>query len=295
MENVKISKICGLCPGCSHAVNTALECIKNFNNVVLFKEIVHNKNVNNMLIEQGIKTTDNLSELESSNHVIIRAHGEPPETYEFLNSKNINFSDCTCRNVKNIHELVKLYSLTHKILIVGKYKKALHPEVYGTMGWCNNNYYLIEDQDDLDKLKNIKNENFYLVCQTTFNIQKAEMLIDEIKNIAIKNNCELVVNKSLCAAQSAINKASKELAKDSDVMIVIGGKNSSNSKELYNNLSIVTKTIFIEDINTWQEEFKANGISFSKDIKIGITAGASTLKSELVTLKNLIEEKLKEL
>lgn len=294
MENIKIADVCGLCAGCKRAIIVANEELKKGNRVTIFKEIVHNKNVNQSLVDAGAKFEDSLKNLNPSDTIIIRAHGEPPETYEYLNKNNITFKDCTCFNVEKIHKLVEEYSKKgFKIIILGKSKKAIHPEVLGTMGWAYNNYILIEDAEDLNKLKNIKNEKLYLVCQTTFNMKKADELIEKIETLAKANDCELVTNKSICGAQKQINLSSAELAKNSHTMIVVGGKNSSNSIELFNNVNSICPSIFIEDINDWKSAFDAANITLSKDTKIGITAGASTNKDELFVLKQKIEDYLR--
>lgn len=293
MGNIEISKVCGLCAGCKRAIIVANEELKKGNKVTIFKEIVHNKNVNQMLVLAGAKFEDNLEALTNNETVIIRAHGEPPETYDYLNKNNINFKDCTCFNVEKIHTLVSDYSKNgYKIIILGKSKKSIHPEVLGTMGWTFGNYILIENEDDLDKLKIIKNTKLYLVCQTTFNLKKADELIEKIKAITKENNNQLVVNKSICNAQKQINISSAELAKNSDVMIVVGGKNSSNSIELFNNVSSICPSIFIEDINNWKTAIEQANIKLSTDTRIGITAGASTNKEELFELKQKIENHL---
>lgn len=292
MENVKISSVCGLCTGCKNAVDTAINLSKT-KNVTLFKEIVHNKNVNLMLQDLGISTIETLEGAAPNSHIILRAHGEPPETYHKLMENNVNFSDCTCINVAKIHEQVEHYSVNgYQIIIIGKYGKhtnKLHPEVLGTIGWCKCEPILIEDDDDLKKITNSSKSKFYLVCQTTFNEEKADKLIQTISDICYSKGVELIINKSICAAQKAINIASVRLAKTVDVMIVVGGKNSSNSLELFNNVKKYTKAIFIEDISTWQNELRAQNIALDKSTKFGITAGASTLKEELISLKNLIE------
>ena len=294
MENIKIAEVCGLCAGCKRAIITANEELKNGKSVTIFKEIVHNKNVNNSLICAGAKFEDNIQNLKSNDTVIIRAHGEPPETYEYFKTHNITFKDCTCFNVEKIHNLVEEYSNNgFKIIILGKSKTTIHPEVLGTMGWAFGNYILVEDADDLNKLTNIKNEKLYLVCQTTFNIKKAEKLIEQIQTITNSNGCEIVINKSICNAQKQINLSSAELAKNSDTMIVVGGKNSSNSIELFNNVNSICPSIFIEDIDDWKSAFDSSNISISKNTKIGITAGASTNKDELFALKQKIEDYLR--
>ena len=295
MENIKISKICGLCAGCKRAIDVANKELKNGNKVTIFKEIVHNKNVNQQLIDAGAKFEDKLENLSVDDIIILRAHGEPPETYDYLTQNKITFKDCTCPRVAKIHEQVEKYSSEgYLIVLLGKHKKTLHPEVFGTIGWSKTKYFLIEDEEDLESLKSLQNEKVYVVCQTTFNNQKADKLISQIEIIASNNNCEIIINKSICDAQKLINSNSAELAKDSDIMIVVGGKNSSNSIELFNHMKTITKSIFIEDINDYQTALKDAGIMISKTTKIGITAGASTNREELEDLKFLIESDLGE-
>ena len=257
---------------------------------------MHNKNVNNSLISKGAVFANELEELKSAETVIIRAHGEPPETYDFLNKNNISFKDCTCPRVEKIHEEVKKYADDgYFIIILGKFHKALHPEVFGTLGYANGRAILVENEDDLERVETLKNEKVYLVCQTTFNLKKADELIEIIEMILSKNNCHLVVNKSICDAQKFINLSSAELAKQVDTMIVVGGKNSSNSLELYKNMCSICPSIFIEDINDYKQAFAEIGITLSKNTKIGITAGASTQKAELEELKQLIKKDLEEI
>ncbi len=292
MENIKISKLCGLCQGCKNVIETTKAQLNKGKNVTLFKEVVHNKNVNKFLNDLGAQIKTELTTLNNKELVIIRAHGEPPKTFEHLNENGIKFKDCTCPNVKNIHNSTQDFMLKgYKIIIVGKHQ---HPEVVGTQGWCLGGAIVIENNNDLTKLHNINNTKLHLVCQTTFNSEKFDELELKIKEIATQNNCELSVNKTICNAQKLINLYSVELAKESDVMIVVGGKNSSNSTELFKNVSHYCPSIFIEDINTYKTELENNNIKINKNTRIGITAGASTLKEELIELKNLIELDLKQ-
>lgn len=293
MENIKLAKICGLCAGCKRAISVAEEELNKNKKVTIFKEIVHNKNVNKSLIEKGAVFADDLETLKTAEVVIIRAHGEPPETYEFLDKNHITYRDCTCPRVQSIHEEVKCHADNGEfIIILGKFHKALHPEVFGTLGWANGRAILVENEDDLERVETLKNENVYLVCQTTFNQKKADELISIIEMILQKNHSKLIINKSICDAQKLINKSSTELAKNCDVMIVVGGKNSSNSLELFKNMESICPSIFIEDIFDYKAEFERNNIVLTKNSKIGITAGASTNKTELDTLKSLIEKDL---
>lgn len=298
-NNIKIATVCGLCAGCTYAINQTQNALDKGKNVTLFKEIVHNKNVNNMLKAQGVNFCDRLEDLPKDHTIILRAHGEPESTITNLSSNGYSFVDCTCINVKKIHEQVLSHSTNGKIIIIigkyGKHNGVIHPEIEGTIGWSKTEPVLIEDADDIKKLEGFSNTSFYLVCQTTFNMEKADALITEIENTLSKNNNQIEINKSICLAQKQINLSSQKLAKESDLMIVVGGKNSSNTTELYNGLKTITKTIFVEDINLVFDELAQNNITLSKDLKIGLTAGASTLRSELETLKEILTTKLKEL
>ena len=291
MISVNIAKVCGLCAGCTFAVKTTENEIRKGKAVTIFKEIVHNKNVNAYLNSIGASCEEDINKLTKNNTIIVRAHGEPPETYKYFKENNIEFVDCTCPNVSKIHDDVKYYSeLGYKIILLGKYKQKMHPEILGTIGWSSTEVVLVEDEVDFEKLRGYQNEKFYLVCQTTFNMAKADVLIDEIEKLVQGQNCSIVINKSLCNAQKTINNSSVELAKDSDIMIVVGGANSSNSLELYNNVRNYCPSIFIEDIYSYKEVLKSNNIIINPNSRIGITAGASTRKEELVELKGLIEK-----
>ena len=299
MINVEIAKVCGLCAGCKYAIDTALKIKNEGKNAVLFKEIVHNKNVNLMLQDHGIPIKDEICQIQNDDYIIIRAHGEPPETFEYLKSHDIDFADCTCVNVKKIHNEIEKYSnMGFTIFLIGKYGKTtgkIHPEILGSKGYSKTETILIEDEEDLSKAKEIKDKNCLITFQTTFNESKARNLQIKLQNILDRNNCKVRVYDSICSAQKSINKFSADLARQCDLMIVVGGKNSSNTKELFENVKKITNAIFLEDIYDYQTELKSNNVDLSKNIKIGLTAGASTNRSELETLKILLEKDIENL
>ena len=291
-KNIKIAEICGLCAGCKFAIFSANKELEKNNSVTLFKEIVHNKNVNNRLKAKGVMFAETKEELSPNSTAIIRAHGEPPETYEYLNSHAIPFIDCTCINVKKIHEEVKKFSDDgFTIAILGKFDEetgVIHPEVEGTIGWCSTPPILISKKEHITKLDGVTGK-LYVVCQTTFNEKKADEILDQIV-YRYNSKLEIVTNKSICNAQKLINQSSAELAKDSDLMFVVGGKHSSNTIELANNVSKIRTTIFLENIEDFESELKSHNIVLTKDTKIGLTAGASTERSELEDLKTMLTE-----
>lgn len=295
MENIQIAKICGLCAGCNFAINLANDSCKK-QPTALLKEIVHNKNINNSLKEKGIITLENIENIDKNLTIVIRAHGEPPETFDYLSRNDIKFLDGTCANVKAIHKLVEEKSNNdYKIAIIGKYGKGgkqIHPEVYGIAGYAKSEPIFIEDLEDVSKLCGLSNEKIFVVCQTTFNPLKFEILQEKITQICIQNNNELIIKNTICGAQRAIQKSTLELAQNSDIMIIVGGKHSSNTLELFENIKNVCLAIHIENIDDVWSELENNNFTISVNSKIGISAGASTDKQELFKLKENIENYL---
>ena len=202
--------------------------------------------------------------------------------------------DLTCLDVKKVQQkAIELSKEDYLVLILGK---PSHPEVVAINAnakMYSDKVYVVANLDELKQLSEIikQNKKVGVVIQTT---QKLEFL-QEIVNYLIPVCAELKVFNTICKSTSRRQQEAKELAKTSDLMIVVGGKNSSNSLELFKNMSSICPSIFIEDVNDYESAIIDAGITLSKNTKIGITAGASTNKAELETLKNLIENKLSKL
>lgn len=282
---ISISKKCGLCYGSNNAINKTNDILEVENNVVLYKEILHNKNVMKRLKESGASLKNSLNEITSNDYVIIRAHGEPLSTFQYFKKNKINYLDCTCPNVKTIHLLVKEKNeLGYKIIIIGKKN---HPEVIATSGWCSSPI-LIENENDIKNI-NLNFEKYFLVVQTTFSKDTSLILIDEVKKALESSKKIFEYKNTICNAQKLINEHSIELANKVDIMIVIGGKNSSNSIELFNKMRSIVTTYFIEDKDQLLNLIEENKILPGQ--KIGITAGASTLNEDIINAKKLLENK----
>lgn len=289
-----IPKICGTCNGANNAINKVLETYEKENQkkdkktIVVYKEILHNKRVINDLIKKGINCVNDLSNINSNNIVVIRAHGEGEQTFKYLNEKNIDYVDATCPNVTRIHEIIKeKYKNNYTIIIIGKKitETEFHPEVEGSNGWCNNTAYIIDNEKDIETIKET-NDNILIICQTTANEEKVIMLADKIKNKFKNKNVEFV--NSICNAQKLIQKHSINVAKEVDKMIVIGGKNSSNTTELYKKCALFCpsdKISTLDDLKEWL----INNKDLTNETKIGITGGASTPQYEIEEYKNYIE------
>ena len=274
-------KVYGTCAGANKAIETAYKLKKENKdkNIYIYKEILHNPYIINELLKDNIKCIDDLTILVKNDILIIRAHGEPKETYDYLDSHNIEYYDATCTNVLKVHNIaIDKQENGYKILIVGK---KTHPEVIGTNGWINNNGIIIENEEDYKELNN--NDKYFIVCQTTVSHKKLQNLL----NYMNENNISYEIENTICNAQKLIQTSSVALAEQMDIMFVIGGKESSNTKELFNLCNEVTKTYYFSDIKDFFNFIKKE--KYNLNTKIGFTGGASTPKEQIKEYANLLE------
>ena len=274
-------KIYGTCAGANKAIEVAYKLKKeNTNkNIYIYKEILHNPYIIKELEKDDIKCIDNLSLLTKNDILIIRAHGEPKETYDYLEKNNIEYYDATCTNVLKVHNIaIDKQNNGYKIIIVGK---KTHPEVIGTNGWINNEGIIIEKKDDYKELN--KNDKYFIVCQTTV----SHKILQELLNYMNENNISYEIENTICNAQKLIQTSSITLAEQMDIMFVIGGKESSNTKELFNLCNEVTKTYYFSDIKEFFNFIKKE--KYTLNTKIGFTGGASTPKDQIKEYANLLD------
>ena len=259
----------GLCNGSQRAVKSCIDTKNEFKD----------KNIIKMLKDNDIGSIDDLNNINDNDIIIIRAHGETKETYNYLNKNNIKYIDATCKNVLRVHKLVgEKYNEGYKIIIVGTKN---HPEVIGTNSYCNNKATLIEKSSDLKNIN--KKDKYYLVAQTT----TSNDLFNNTLNYLKEYNVEYT--NTICNAQKLIQSSSCELAKNMDLMIVIGGSNSSNTKELYNEIKKVNNNTYIfSEIKEFETFIKKNKIK--SNINIGLTGGASTPKEQINEFSAIIKE-----
>lgn len=274
-------KTFGTCAGSNNAINMAFKLKDEYKNkkVYIYKEILHNPYIINLLKRNNIICIDDLNIVTKNDILIIRAHGEPKSTYEYLDKKKITYYDATCINVKRVHELVEQKYLNHEnIIIVGKKN---HPEVIGTNGWCNNSAIIVEDKNDYKSIN--KKTKYFIVCQTTV----SKNLVDDLLKYLNKQNIKYDFVNTICVAQKNIQSSSLETAKNIDVMFVIGGKSSSNTKELFNLLSKQVKTYYFSDLLEFYNFIKKK--NYTTKTKIAFTGGASTPKEQIYEYANLLE------
>lgn len=263
-----VGKLSGFCNGVKNTVETANKVI-NEGCVYCLGQIVHNERVIKELEDKGMITINNIEEAKDNSKMIIRAHGEVKEVYDRAKEKKLEVIDLTCGNVKVIRNKVSEKNKDNFIVIIGKNN---HPETNGILSFAGNNAYILENEEEIDTLKNFLEQSglnkIYIVSQTTFNSEKFDYLVEQIKN---KINANIEVNKTICNATSNRQKETENLSKEVDIMIIIGGKNSSNTKEL----EVVSKNN-CKEVYLIQEVNDLKKVKINIDKKIGIMAGAST-------------------
>ena len=241
-------------------------------NVCVLGELIHNAHVINELTKMGIKTVSELPE-NGCGYCVIRSHGVAPEIIEDIKNKGYEILDMTCPDVKKVQQkAVELVKNDYLLLILGK---ESHPEVEAIKANAlqfSDKVFVINNEDDLqNKLEKIKeNKKVGIVVQTTQKIDFLKNIVAELLPIV----SELKVFNTICPSTAKRQKEAVEIAKESDLMIVIGGKNSANTTHLAEILKEITPTVHIEDAN----ELKNYDEILQKSVNIGVTAGASTPK-----------------
>jgi len=276
---IYLPKIYGTCKGASRSVELSIELSKNTKNVYMYKEILHNKDVIDYLKSNGVIYTEDIKEVKEGSTIIIRAHGEGKELYEYLDKHNIKYLDTTCPNVIKIHNIIEeYYNNNYSIIIIGKKN---HPEVIGSNGWCNNSAYICESKNDVKSIKKL-NDNVLVICQTTINEDMFNEVTEAIKKKFSDKNIKIM--NTICGAQKAIQLSSIEACKKAKYTFVIGGEKSSNTKELYNICNKYSKSFLISNKNALLDVIKDLKLD---DCDVCFTAGASTPKSKVDEYVNL--------
>ena len=263
---VEVGKTAGFCGGVSLCIKRLNEEIESNDVVYCLGEVVHNKDVVSNFEEKGVIFVDSLDDIPDGSIVAFRAHGVVKSIYEDAKKRGMRIVDLTCPKVFNIRNIVKPYLDDAYVILIAQ---KTHPEALSTISFCGDNSCIVEDISDLD-LSKMKNFSRVVVnAQTTFNEKKFLEYCDIIKN---KFNGEVIVNNTICNATHIRQEETRDMAKNKDTMIIIGGKNSSNTRKLYDISSeFCTNTLICENISD---------LDVSKVFgNIGIMAGASTPKN----------------
>ena len=274
MEIVE-AKYAGMCGGVKYTVTMANKILDEHpgQKIYCLGELVHNKTVVGNLENKGLVVVQDINEVPDNQIAIFRAHGVTKDNYEVAENKNLEVFDLTCKNVISIHKEVENKKDCFVIIIGNK----THAESIATLSFAGENAVIIESEEDLEETyKLVKHSNLdtvFVVAQTTYSSKKFDEMIERISNDLTNMGIEVKYDKTICMATEIRQNEANELSKQADYVIVIGGKNSSNTKKLFEIASKNCDSIqFIENEN----ELDLTKIQSGNYAKILLLAGAST-------------------
>lgn len=285
--NVILAKSAGFCFGVKRAVDTVYQELEKMNEggqeehalpdrdltdgrkaIYTFGPIIHNEEVVKDLEEKGITVINDTGELRNlkKGTVIIRAHGVEKGISEEICRLGFDIVDATCPFVLKIHRLVERYSEEGcRIVIIGNEQ---HPEVRGIKSWSSDNKTeVISSAEEAENFSVEAGKKVCIVSQTTFNYNKFQELVEIIN----KKGYDIIVLNTICNATEERQTEAAKIATDADAMIVIGGRNSSNTQKLFEICKKECKnTYYIQTVKD------LDLTCFESTDNVGITAGAST-------------------
>ena len=291
MPTIKIAKNSGFCFGVKKAIEIAEEVAKsNKKNIYVYGQLVHNEQVIKNLENEGIVFVENINEIPQNAVTVLRAHGEPGTTYQILEQKSIikgkNLNDATCPLVTLVHNVaIKLKNNDYEVIIFGKHD---HPEAIGTSYHLKGkDTFIVEHAEDsdliVDYIRKTDYQKYAIISQTTMSVYGYKKLVDDVNSKMSSGKFEEIplnmrdLSKkfgyvdTICNPTKQRQTDTEELAGECNVVIIIGGLNSSNSKELYAKCrEFGVESYFIQSDEQLKKEW------FQGKEKIGVTAGAST-------------------
>ena len=276
-REVIVAKTAGFCFGVERAVEKVYEQIEAQAReeirgpIYTYGPIIHNEEVVRDLGEKGVRVLETEEDLRrlpvNQGTVIIRSHGVSRHIYDILKERGVEIVDATCPFVKKIHRIVAEHSAAGDVVVI--IGSPSHPEVEGIRGWGNADTVVIESEEEAERFFPPEGRRLCIVSQTTFNYNKFKELVEKIS----KKGYDSSVLNTICNATQERQVEAKEIASKVDAMIVIGGKNSSNTQKLYEIcLNECKNTYYIQTLGDFDPE------SVNSVRSVGITAGASTPK-----------------
>ena len=285
-KEIKLANPRGFCAGVDRAIDIVNKALDIYGAPVYVKhEVVHNKVVVDDLRNRGAVFVEEIDEIPDDSLVIFSAHGVSSEVEETTKARNLNFFDATCPLVTKVHMEVRKHAKANRdIILIGH---EGHPEVEGTMGRHinsqNSSIYLVQDENDALNINVNNSESLALVTQTTLSVDETISIIDILRKRF--PNIEVPKKDDICYATQNRQDAVKQLALESDYIIVVGSKNSSNSnrlKELAEKCGC--KSTLIDEFSDLNLE------DIKKCKKIAITAGASAPESRVMEIAKSLED-----
>ena len=279
MTKIITAKYMGFCPGVKRAWSLASrEAGSGFareKNVYILGELIHNKQAIEKLEGWGIKTINSLNEIKGKGVIMIRAHGEPPQTFQKLKKLKIKVVDTTCPSVARVQKLAnQLEKQGYQVIVCGEKD---HPEAIATVGYTQKGIII----GTVEEAKRIPSgRRIGIVSQTTF----SSVVFQKICRLLKKKSADFKSLGTICNVTQMAQKEAQKMAKQVDLMIVVGGKHSSNTKRLAEVCQEIVPTYHIETAQELKKSW------FKKAKNIGLTAGASTPDWIIKEVKTKLEK-----
>lgn len=285
-KQIILAKTAGFCFGVDRAVNLVYELIGEGKKVCTLGPIIHNAQLVADLESKGVKIIDDISQSPQGYTVVVRTHGVEKSVLDELETKGIDYVNATCPFVTKIHNIVKKQDENTVVLIAGDKN---HPEVLGIKSYCKGDSYVFKNEEELteiiQKYEIAQKNDVICVAQTTFSLNEQKKCKKIFKKLC--TNCKIF--DTICNATSDRQNEAEELSKNSDAMIVVGGRHSSNTCKLRDTGEANCPTFLIETAD------ELASLDLSKYNVIGVTAGASTpsviIKEVLKSMSEEIKEK----
>ena len=282
---ITLAKTAGFCFGVNRAVNMLYDLVDDGINVCTLGPIIHNPQVIEDLKSRGVSILDDINNVDNDKKIVIRTHGVERDILNFCEKNNLDYIDATCPFVKKIHKIVQKNSSTDLPVLIAGDKN--HPEVVGIRSYCAGDCYVFNSAQELENILNNNSFNpekpFAVVSQTTFSIKEWKKCIKKI-NLHYTN---AIIFDTICSATEERQAEALLLSQKNDVMIIIGGRTSSNTAKLKAVCEPNCPTYLIETAKELLD------IAFCDVQSIGVTAGASTpdsiIKEVLKTMSEIFE------
>lgn len=281
---LNISKNIGFCFGVNLAVSSVFKIMNSGKKCCTLGEIIHNPSVIEKFKNLGGVIVNDVKEVPKDYTLVIRSHGVALSIFEEIKNLGISFLDATCPFVKKIHKIVNKYSkLGFTTLIAGDKK---HCEVQGIIGNSLGPCYVFKNLKELENILKKENSNFYkafVVAQTTFSVEEWKKCCSLLK---IKKPFFRIFD-TICRSTYMRQKEAGDISKKSDIMVVVGGNNSSNSLKLKEICEKNCKTYFVEKYDDLK------GVSLKGDEVVGLVSGASVPMEDITKIKKMLDNKFK--
>lgn len=286
MREITLAKTAGFCFGVNRAVKLLEKLVEENKSVCTLGPVIHNPQVVSSFEKRGVRTVGHPEECKNGDVLVVRAHGITKELLKTVKTVSPDYCDTTCPFVSKIHKTVSENSDENSVTLIAG--DCNHPEVIGIRSYCNGQSFVFNSEQELDEIiennADLDKKHLIVVAQTTFSISFFEKCVKKIK----KNYTNAIIFDTICSATEERQKEATQLSLKNDAMIIVGGRQSSNTAKLKNVCESNCPTFLIETAEELSE------IDLSIYHSVGVTAGASTpdsiIKEVLKTMSENLEQ-----